>query len=619
MIPNYFSTAWATSLPALSNHLWQSTLFAMIVGSLTLVMRRAPARTRYCLWFASSVKFLIPFSVLVSFGNHFARPHAHTQLQPIAFIAMGEVSQPFIQPTVSVVSITSSASPLSFVAFLPTILLSIWVCGIVVVVSLWFVRWYRIYATLSIAEPLSAGREVEALKRIVGAQRIRKQIRLFSSKDSVEPGVFGIVRPILIWPENISNRLDNAHLEAILTHEVCHVRRRDNFTAAIHMIVEAIFWFHPLVWWLGARLIAERERACDEEVINLCKQPRVYAESILVVCKFCVEAPLPCISGVTGSDLKKRIVHIMTEHVVCKLSLSRKVLLFIVGSLTIALPAAVGALGDPVRQGQLATPPSNPIRSAPDGSSVAQGVIETVSNADPSFEVATIKPNNTRVPMIQGIHEKGRYFSTNNSSLCDLLQFAYDLNAKQLTGGPDWICKDRYDISAVSNESGVPLSQVRVMLQKLLRDRFNLTYHREKAELPAYVLTTGMSQEKLIPTKLNGPVPVNSLKPASNGWTLTMRNATTADFAGFLQMIVLDKPVVDETSIKGRFDMSITFAPDNSEFNGNPPPMPEHTDDSQTAPSLFESIHEQLGLKIERERTLVDVIVIDHVERPSPN
>ena len=108
---------------------------------------------------------------------------------------------------------------------------------------------------------------------------------------------------------------------------MCHIRRRDNLAAALHMFVEAIFWFHPLVWWIGSRLIDERERACDEEVLRLGSEPQVYAEGILNVCKFYLESPLPCASGVTGSDLKKRIEAIMTNRIAHRLTTARKVLL----------------------------------------------------------------------------------------------------------------------------------------------------------------------------------------------------------------------------------------------------------------------------------------------------
>lgn len=240
-------------------------------------------------------------------------------------------------------------------------------------------------------------------------------------------------------------------------------------------------------------------------------------------------------------------------------------------------------------------------------------------DADPSFDVATIKPNNSGAPMMQGLNEKGRYFTTRNTSLGDLIQFAYDIQAKQIVSAPEWIDKDRYDISAVSNQEGVPsLQQVRIMVQKLLVDRYKLTFHQDKRELSAFVLTVGKNEPKLNPTQLKGPVPVNSLLPDSSGWTLSMRNATMTDFTGYLQMIVLDRPVVDQTGITGKFDISVTFTPDDSQFNGHPPP-PKQADNGDIAPGLFAAIRQQLGLRLESRKALVDAIAIDHVEKPSQN
>jgi TonB family protein len=131
-------------------------------------------------------------------------------------------------------------------------------------------------------------------------------------------------------------------LGAVLAHEVWHVRRRDNLTAAIHMLVEAILWFYPIVWWLGARLLEERERACDEEVLELGTDRHVYAASILKVCEFCVESPLACVSGVTGADLKKRMVAIMNENVVHKVDFGRKLVLSTAGLFAIVAPITFG-------------------------------------------------------------------------------------------------------------------------------------------------------------------------------------------------------------------------------------------------------------------------------------
>ena len=149
------------------------------------------------------------------------------------------------------------------------------------------------------------------------------------------------------------------------------MRRRDNLAAAIHMLVEAIFWFHPLVWWLGARLVEERERACDEEVLKSGREPQVYAEGILTVCRHYLESPLICAAGVTGSNLKRRIEAIMARRIGRELTLSGKLLLAGAGTLALAVPVTVGLLHAPPLVAQ--TP--------------------TAAEAPPTFEVASIKPS----------------------------------------------------------------------------------------------------------------------------------------------------------------------------------------------------------------------------------
>jgi beta-lactamase regulating signal transducer with metallopeptidase domain len=118
----------------------------------------------------------------------------------------------------------------------------------------------------------------------------------------------------LLLPKGISAQLSAEEFQAIISHELCHVRRRDNLTAVAHMAVEAVFWFHPLVWWLGARIMEERERACDEEVLKTGTEPRIYAEGILKICQFYIESPLRCVAGVTGGVLTKRIEAIMSNR-----------------------------------------------------------------------------------------------------------------------------------------------------------------------------------------------------------------------------------------------------------------------------------------------------------------
>ena len=133
---------------------------------------------------------------------------------------------------------------------------------------------------------LEQGREAEALERRGANEACPARIELLRCDASIEPGVLGVFQPKLFWPNQLSDRLSDAELESLLAHEVGHVSRRDNLTALMHVAVETLFWFHPAVWWVGARLVSERERACDEEVLQMGTDNRSYAEGILKVCSF---------------------------------------------------------------------------------------------------------------------------------------------------------------------------------------------------------------------------------------------------------------------------------------------------------------------------------------------
>ncbi len=251
------------------------------------------------------------------------------------------------------------------------------------------------------------------------------------------------------------------------------------------------------------------------------------------------------------------------------------------------------------------------------------------ADADPSFEVATIKPNNSGATQLQGLVIHGRQFLTRASSLQDLMSFGYNVQAEQVVDGPAWMSSDRYDIEALPDAPGVPnTEQIRVMISKLLADRFALKFHHEKREMSAYVLEVGKSGPKLTPDESKANLPGLGFGPGAGGITLRAMNATMGDLTGFLQVLVLDRPVVDKTGLSGRYDLKCTFTPDDSQFNGHPPRLPSQaaadgaqasTAEVAAAPSLYEAMEQELGLKLTAQKTMVDVIVIDHVEKPSPN
>ncbi len=326
---------------AMANHLWQSTLFALLAGVSTLALRKNHARIRHNIWLAASLKFLVPFALLVNAGSQL-RLNSSAETRPVFYLVLQTMSQPFHKGSGSHGMLAAY-----LLGWLPAMVAILWVAGFVTVAGLWCVRWRRVAAAMRGSVQVTHGREEELLRRVEKSAGIHRPISLRSSQTPLEPGVFGIIRPLLLWPARISERLQDEHLEAILTHEVQHVRRRDNLAAALHMVVEAIFWFHPLVWWLGTRLVEERERACDEAVLLLGNQPAVYAESILKTCEFCVASPLACVSGVTGADLKQRIVRIMTERSADKLSFLKKLVLVALSMGVVTAPIVAGLIKAP--------------------------------------------------------------------------------------------------------------------------------------------------------------------------------------------------------------------------------------------------------------------------------
>jgi len=237
-------------LSPLANHLWQSTLFAGIAALLTLALRNNRARFRHWVWLMASWKFLIPFSLLISLGGQIHWRTTPQTMQSSLSLVMDKVSQPFTAASASPLPI--SARP-SVVSPIPAILWTIWVCGFFGISCSWWIRWRRIRAAVCAGSPV----------------HLDVPIRAVSSPTLWEPGVFGILRPVMLLPEGIFDRLTAAQLKGVVAHELCHIHHRDNLIAATHMFVESVFWFHPLVWWIGKRMVEERERACDEEVLRL--------------------------------------------------------------------------------------------------------------------------------------------------------------------------------------------------------------------------------------------------------------------------------------------------------------------------------------------------------------
>jgi uncharacterized protein (TIGR03435 family) len=392
----------------------------------------------------------------------------------------------------------------------------------------------------------------------------------------------------------------------------------------MHMLVEALFWFHPAVWWVGTQLLEERERACDEQVLRLGNQPDVYADSILRACKFCIESPLPCLSGVAGSNLKRRITRIMNRQTGLQLTFANKLLLTAAAVAAIAAPIAIGLFH------------ASPVRAQEP---------QTTASTPPAFDQVSLKPSastegQTRMEILPN------HFTQTNATVKSFIAFAYGVEEYQITGEPAWADSDKFDIDAtwkgsaqddwnfvkrgasmdsrvvVGNDAPLPPpppppgamnrnlgpGQLQAMMQTLLAQRFHLQLSRQSKDLPIYELVVAGSGAHLTPTPSSPPPPVApsgkamiSIRVSSNNGNADFKltNASTLVLADLLSRQI-HRRIVDKTGITGQYDISIHW-----------PQSPDPGD------AVANALEDQLGLTLRASAGPVPVLTVNQVAKPS--
>jgi bla regulator protein blaR1 len=582
------------------NHLWQSSCFALLAGLLAFLLRRNSPKVRYWVWLGASLKFLIPFTLLVSLGGVVPRPAQHPArvAAPVFPNTLVQIAQPFSPAPRPAVS---AHAPLDWA---PAAIGVVWALGFLAILLARCRSWLEFRAALRTSTPVALPIPVPAL----------------ITPGAEEPGVVGFLRPVLVLPANFLEHLNPRQLGAILTHELCHVHRRDNLFAGVHMMVEALFWFHPLVWWIGSRMVEERELACDEEVLRMGCEPSDYVEGILKVCRLYVESPLPCISGVTGADVKKRLRAILVGSIADELSAVRKMTLTAIGLAVVAAPILIGVLNAPAIRAQ----------NAP--------------AAVPKFEVVSIKPCEFRQNRISDMGPQGNSTPGNlrtgcfpllNASGRGLIRGAYASNPfTPINGGPSWMRSADYEINAKAEGSPSVRTMNGPMMQALLEQYFHLKIHQQTTEGPVFFLRVARGGAKFHPFVEGSCTPQDTSPPAplapgqkycvdlmSGGppASIEAQGATLDDFSRML-FGVLGRPVINKTGMAGRFDLRVEFSREATVFG---PPRPIDADGGAPASdpinSIFFALPGQLGLRLEPGKGPVEAFVIDHIEKPPVN
>lgn len=348
---------WSKSLwPFLANHLWQATLFCLIIFKVTSLLKRAPARLRHSLLLLALIKFVMPAALIASWlsragidFNSFFTPGGEgftgrfglspllspVPASPTTFYAVETPTPHGLTPFHYVV-------PIQDHGFIYAALTLLWITVCALLFYFWLKKRKELSVTIRSGEIVENGREFEAMKRVRSWLGLRRQVALVISREIAEPGVWGIFKPLIILPEGVSDNLTDDELEAVMMHEMIHVERWDNLCGVMQRVICCLLWFHPLLWLLDRQLLAEREEACDDTVIKLGGASQVYAASITKVCRHSLGRAQPGLSSAAGSNLRRRINRILAADASRTLNAFHFALLGMVAALLFVLSSLAG-------------------------------------------------------------------------------------------------------------------------------------------------------------------------------------------------------------------------------------------------------------------------------------
>jgi bla regulator protein blaR1 len=587
---------------------WAASIVAKatVAMSLGLIAAWLAARTRAAvrhalLAAAFGVVLALPIISVVAPSVHIAVPVFESRAA--SPLSSPDDAPPSVPPTYPDRPVTPASSQMSRLS-LSVILLAGWMSGaalflLPVVIGLW-----QIHSVRRNGLPWPHGQTVT--ERLAIEAGVRRRVEVLLHEALPGPMACGVVRPAIVLPQDAES-WKREDLNRAIVHELEHIRRADSVTRCLARVACAIYWFHPLIWIAWRRLALEAERSCDDAVLGY-SEATAYADQLVGLAKrLSLASRSLLLAMVSRADLSTRVGAVLDS----KQRRGRA------GALSITLACGAGIV--------LAI-------------AISPLILVASPQISPSFEVASIRPSKPPFAAYQKFDPGASEFIAENYSVRDLILRAYALKEWQLSGGPAWIDSSHYDIRAKSegftsrNQNWTTQQMQR--LQALLQQRFKLVVHRRTNEFPIYLLTVAKGGPKLerpncVANDPNQPqliVPGKTPGNACGGGIVGMGSGlvhasseSMTEFAETLSHFV-DRTVVDNTGLSGKFRFRLSFAPDAT--RPEVPFISVDPGDTPTAadgPSIFTATQEQLGLKLQPTKGPVEVLVIDRVEKPSEN
>lgn len=599
---------------ALVHFVWQGAAIGSAAALVLRACRRCAASTRYLIACGAMVAMLMCVAATaasieppIAEGTT-ASGSIHSRL-----IARRDVLLPVYAPQTSDSPRLSNTQRIE--RLLPRIVAA-WLIGVFVLLARVATGWWRVRRLHKAASASVRSNWQAAANRIASRLRLTRMIPVVELPHIDVPLVVGCIRPIVVLPIAALSQLNAAQVEAILAHELAHVRRHDYLVNLLQTIAETLLFYHPAVWWVSARIRDDREHCCDDIAVAVCGDPVEYATALTEL-EAWRSGQLSLAAAATGGSLLNRVRRILRSDTSDDSRLSSSTL----GLAGVAMFAALAAV-----------------------TVMAQA---TASDGRPKFEVASVRLNTSGTNFLSMGTQPGGRFEAINMPLALLIRSAYRLQESQLIGAPDWVSTERYDIVAKAEgafESPVPgggLSRQQLMLQSLLEERFKLKPRYETRQLPIYTLVFAHENRKFGPAlkpstvdcqalaaarKQGAAPPPGPPKPGERpecgthmGFGRIAGGMPMTSLARLLSDVV-KRSVVDSTNLTGNFDLELHWTPELPP--GTPTDRPIRMNGIEidlNGPSIFTAVQEQLGLKLEAARGPVEVLVVDRIERPTPD
>jgi uncharacterized protein (TIGR03435 family) len=575
---------------ALVDFVWQGTAVGLVAAAALLAMRRASPHARYVLCCAALIVMVaLPIVTTTQGSSSTMVPESTESFISHLVVAGSDDGVEFVDARAPVAPVMTMIAPW---------ILPVWSLGVFALSLRLLLGGIEVRTLRRSGQPADDGLCALAA-RLMPRMGVNRHVRLLTSPRAAGPSTIGWLHPVILLPPAAAMGLTVQQLEAVLAHELAHIRRHDYLVNIVQMTVETLLFYHPAVWWVSHRTRVERELCCDDEAVKLCGNATTYARALVTMAR--QQVPLFAM-GSSGGSLTARVGRLLGMRGAERRPVGA-------GFAAVAIALAFAAVAINRVQGQ-----SERLR----------------------FEVASIKPADPAGPRgFSGLgFLPGGVVNGTQVPILAIVAAAYDLPWRQIEG-PDDLMKERFAIDAKAPASALPPERatfdqtiramapvLQEMLKTLLAERFKLAGHIEKREVPLYALVVGSKGPKLKPaerdcapkTPTDDPCGGQGGGPAGG---LRLRGAEVAMLAEMLNSL-LDRSVVDRTGVKGRYDIDLPpWNPGLPLRDQSADPDPEPQPDPG-APSIS-TVLQPLGLRLEPIRGPLEIYVVDHVERPTPN